>query len=236
MGSRIGFRKVLFWGIVFVALAHLSSADEWPWPEPVSFHSRGFSYVGVVFPPRSRNNATDQPICFFYAMGYPGTGWKADAKLMWKGPLVNRAMPQEAVLSMGGDLVTLNEYGHLGFENSVVIYSSQGKLVKAYSFDELVPATDAANVRHSVSSRYWNDQARYYFLDDPLRFYIVLSSNKVIGFQLADGQRRYGALSDFPELAKVTANQYANERSEVWRTSLRFSSVTDVLAAGEGHK
>jgi hypothetical protein len=87
-----------------------------------------------------------------------------------------------------------------------------------------------------VSSRYWNDQARYYFLDDPGRFYIVLPANKVIGFQLADGQHKYGSISDFPELSKVTANQNANERAEVWRTSLRFSSITDVLAAGEGRK
>src|SRR5260221_6855804 len=112
MGRRIRFRKFLVRGIVFVALAHFSSADEWSWPEPVSFHSRGFSYVAEVFPPKARNNATDQLIYFFYAMGYPGTGWKADAKLMWKGPLVNRAMPPEAVLSIGGDLVTLNEYMH----------------------------------------------------------------------------------------------------------------------------
>jgi hypothetical protein len=231
MATRIRLRRSLLWGIVFVALAHLSSADDWARSEPVSFHTRGFSYVAEVFPPKARHNATGKPVCYFYAIGYPGTDWKVDAKLVWKGPLVNPDMPYEAVLSMGGDLVTLNEYGHLGFENSVVIYSRQGKLVKAYSLDELIPAADVAGFERSVSSRYWNRKARYYFLSDPLRFYVVLPQDKVVRFQLSDGQHRYGAISDFPEIAKVTANPSANELVEVWRTSLRFSSVTDVLAA-----
>ena len=31
----------------------------------------------------------------------------------------------------------------------------------------------------------------------------------VLRFQLSDGQHRYGAIYDFPELAKITADQYA---------------------------
>jgi len=54
-----------------------------------------------------------------------------------------------------------------------------------------------------------------------------LPADKVIRFQLSDGQRKYGAISDFPELSKITANPYANERAEVWRTSLRFSSIAE---------
>ncbi len=236
MHKRISFRRPLLWGIAFVVFAHLSSADQWSWPEPSSFHARGFSYVAEVFPVKSRNNTTEKPICYFYAMGYPGTGWKVDATLVWKGALVNRQMAHEAVVSMDGDLVTLNEYGRLGFENSVVIYGRQGKLVKAYSFDELISSAEASGFERSTSSRWWNKDAKYYFLVNPGRFYIVLPADKVLRFQLSDGQHRYGAMSDFPELAKITANQYANERAEVWRTSLRFSSITDVLAAGEVHK
>src|SRR5258708_36981577 len=124
---NINFRRSLLWAIVLVASARLSSADDWAQSEPVSFHARGFSYVAEVFPAKARHNATEKPICYFYSMGYPGTEWKVDAKLVWKGPLVNPDMPYEAVLSTGGGLVTLNEYGHLGFENSVVIYGRQGK-------------------------------------------------------------------------------------------------------------
>jgi len=68
MHNNVSFRRYLLWGVALIALAHLSSADEWSWPEPASFHSRGFSYVAEIFPLKSRHNATEKPFCYFYAM------------------------------------------------------------------------------------------------------------------------------------------------------------------------
>ncbi len=183
-------------------------------PEPVSFHSRGFGYVAEIFPPRSRQNSTEKPLCYFYEVGYGGgTEWKIDAKLKWQAPLVNDSMPYQAVVSMQGRLVTLNEYITLGYKNSVAIYSLRGTLVKTYPLDILVPTADMAKIDTSISSRWWNENAKYYFLENSARLYI-------------------GLPTDFGDLRRVLAKgDNANEVTEIWMTSLRFSSITDVLAA-----
>ena len=110
-------------------------ADEWVAPAPVSFHSRGFGYVAEVFPPKSRQNSTEKPICYFYEVGFPGAEWKIDAKLKWKATLANDVMPYQAVVSMQGMLVTFDEHGAAGYKNAVAIYSKNGLLVRKYQLE-----------------------------------------------------------------------------------------------------
>jgi hypothetical protein len=131
---------------------------------------------------------------------------------------------------MNGDLVTLNDYGKLGYENAVVIYNHDGRLVRSYSFDDLGLAAEIARIDQSTSSRWWNKTARYYFVAQD--FYVVLSWGKVLKFSLGDGAMSSGVAKDFAELSQATRNAYANEEVGVWRTSLRFASITDVKAAG----
>ena len=109
-------------GFLVLCLSFSAAADDWGAPNPISFNSRGFGYVAEIFPPQSRQNSTQKPLCYFYEVGYPGgTAWKIDAKLKWKVPLGNDLMPYQAVVSMNGRLVTFNEYGTLGYKNAVAI-------------------------------------------------------------------------------------------------------------------
>ena len=219
----------------WVAWAGSAPADDWAWPMATGYCCRGFGYVAEIFPPRSRQNPTEKAMCFFYAMGYPGREeWRIDARLVWKGELVNAGayrMPYQAVVSMDGVLVTLNDYAKIGEANVVVIYDAGGKLVKSYPLDALVPKEDAGKFDSGLSGRWWNAEAKYYFLRDPARLYVALKWGRVVEFMLKDGAFRYGAPADFPGLAAVMKNPYANEQAEVWATSLRFSSITDVLEA-----
>ena len=213
-----------------------SWADNWPAPHPASFHSRGFVYVAEVFPPTSRQNPGEKPVCYFYQMGYPGTAWEITPNLKWMAELVNKQMPCEAVVSMDGHLVTLNEWANVGFHNAVVIYDLNGKLVKSYSLDELLTKDDVEKVERSKSSRYWNRGARYYFLRAPARLYILLSWHKALEFSLESGAFRYGNLSDFSDLAALVEKHSVNEEAEIWATSLRFSSITDVMNVKAHHE
>jgi hypothetical protein len=207
-------------------------ADDWGAPHPVSFHSRGFAYVAEIFPPASRQNPDKKPLCYFYEMGYPGTSWKIDAKLKWKAPLVNDLMPHQAVVSMEGRLVTLNEYGTLGHKNAVAIYSQSGLLVRTFQLEELIPAADMAKIETSESSRWWNKGAKYYFLEKPARLYVLLPWGNALEFFLDTGRFRYEPAARFSDLAKVLAKgNDTNEETGIWETSLRFSSVTDVVQA-----
>jgi hypothetical protein len=229
-------RNVTFLAVIFFAClipwhSHTSFADEWVWPEPTSFHSRGFGFVAEVFPPGSRQNPGKGPLCYFYEMGYPGTSWKIDAHLKWRAPLVNSRMPYQAVVSMEGQLVTLNDHGSVGFENAVAIYDRRGRLLKTYRLDELIPAGETGKFESSESSRWWNKAAKYYFIGDPEHLYIVLPWGKVLQFGLDKGDFHTGTPTDFAELSSVRKKPFANEEAEIWSISLRFSSITDVVEA-----
>jgi hypothetical protein len=230
------FRNLSFLGVIFFAcllpwLSYPSFADDWGWPEPASFHSRGFGFVAEIFPPGSRQNPGKSPLCYFYEMGYAGTDWKIDAHLKWRAPLVNSRMPYQAVVSMAGQLVTLNDHGSVGFDNAVAIYDRRGRLIKTYRLDDLIPAGETGRFESSISSRWWNNGAKYYFIGDPGHFYIVLPWGNVMQFGLVKGEFHSGAQADFAELSPVGKNLSANEETEIWSTNLRFSSITDVVEA-----
>ena len=223
-------RFIVVPGLLVVCLSFSTAADEWMAPAPVSFHSRGFGYVAEVFPPRSRQNPAEEPIGYFYELGYPGPTWKIDAKLKWKTRLANDLMPYQAVVSMQGRLVTFNEYGAVGYKNAVAIYSQSGSLVAKYQLDEFIPAADIGRIETSESSRWWTKGAKYYFLESPGRLYVVLSWGKIVEFNLDTGRHKYGPATEFSDLSKAMAKgNFSNEETEIWPTSLRFSSITDLV-------
>src|SRR5690349_2540847 len=111
-------RFFVFMALTSVFLSVRGIADDWASLEQVSFVSCGYSYVAEIFPPKSRQNPGDKPLCYFYEMGYPGTEWKIQPHLLWKAQLVNKQMPYQAVVSMDGFLVTLNDHGQVGYNNA----------------------------------------------------------------------------------------------------------------------
>jgi hypothetical protein len=206
-----------------VLVSSFAVADDWPRAHPRGWHGRGFENVVEVFPAKSRNNQSDRPLAYFYTMGYPGIDWKADAKLVWSGPLVNREAPYEAIVSMDGWLVTFDEWGNLGYDNAVVIYDPRGKLVKSWKLDDLLPE-DVRDRDRSISSRYWRKGASYAFDAKRKLLRIGFKPTGVLEIGLADGSHTY-------KPSGTLASASSNDMTEVWEVNLRFSSITDVLAA-----
>jgi hypothetical protein len=60
-----------------------------------------------------------------------------------------------------GELVTMNEHGKAGYENTVAIYDKKGHWVKSFHLDELITDEDDGQFSRSESSRWWNNKARY---------------------------------------------------------------------------
>ena len=210
------------------------SADDWMRPEPASFHSRGMQLVAEIFPPASRQNQGTHALCYFYELGYPGTRWDVTPTLKWKAELANEHMPVEAIVSQDGWLVTLNEWYGAGQAHSLVVYDPRGRLVADWSGDRLFadPALrKIARDRMSMSSVWWNQHATYYFTRQRVLF-VSVSADAVIRVDLAAGSYRVGLASAFLDYAVAAAD--ANALTEIWKTSLRFSSITDVLAARAG--
>lgn len=222
----------------WVLLASAAVADDVGWPEPASFHARGFGFVAEVFPPASRQNpASDRAFCYFYEVGYPGTRWDVHAKLIWKAPVVNGRMPVEGLVSMDGRLVTLNEWGAIGHAHAIVVYDRRGQLVADIHGDRVLSALGPeanAHVHPSDTTRWWNQDAKYYFSRDGsspgsyrmgARLYVRLNWPRVLVVNLETGEFKGGAPSDFPELTAIAGD--SNAATAVWKTSLRFSSMTD---------
>jgi hypothetical protein len=76
--------------------------------------------------------------------------------------------------------------------------------------------------------------AQYYFLKNPDRFYIVLKQGKAMEFALKNGALCYGASADLSAL--IEKEHFPSEEAEVWSTSLRFSSITDVVAVNASNQ
>ncbi len=207
---------------VWVAAAR---ADDWPLPGAISFESSGGHFVAEVFPPKSRHNPAERPVCFFYESAQPGGG--SSTRLAWRGPLANYEMPYEGVVSTNGWLVTLDEWANLGFDNSIAIYRPDGILVRTPRLDDLVRAADTSRFDHTISSRAWRAGARYFFVTTTNRFYVALPWGKAVEVSLADGAHRYADTTIFPDLAALLKLAGSNEEAHVTKTSLALTSLTD---------
>lgn len=77
-------------------------------------------------------------------------------------PLVNEVSPVDLAISDRGDyIVTLDNWHSMGYGDSVVvIYRSDGRVVRQFALDELVAESDIQHFAHSVSSIDWRDAYR----------------------------------------------------------------------------
>jgi hypothetical protein len=85
--------------------------------------------------------------------------------------------------------------------------------------------------RMSMPLIWWNEKAMYYFSRANTLF-IKVADGVVIRIDLSGGAYRVGPPSLFRDYAAVAADAAA--LTEVRKTSLRFSSITDTLAVHAG--
>ena len=218
--------------VVAASLAVLaaSPACDRPAPEPVAFTSRGFGFVAEVFPPGSRRNPGDRPRAFFYEVKHPGTGWSVDARRVWSAELPLATTPRAAIVSMDGHLVTLDE-DH-GTAHALAVFGRDGRLVRSFALEVLLGGPERDRATWSDCGVHWREGAVFYFTRPPdARLLVVRRDGEhVVEIALATGALRRGTARNFPALAALRSERFPSELAEVWATSLRFSSITDVQA------
>jgi hypothetical protein len=196
-------------------------ADDWPMAHPRGWFAQGMGTVAEVFPPQSRNNAGTKPVMFVYDIQSAGNWKTVTPKLLWKVELANREAPYEALVADGW-VITLDDWANLGYDHAVVIYDPKGKLVASKKLDDMLPA-DVANKDRSVSSRYWRRDAKYLIDLKGKQLHVMFKSGGYLRISLADGKHEYSATPP----TKLPAGS----ETAVWQLDLRFSSITDVIAA-----
>jgi TonB family protein len=83
----------------------------------------------------------------------------------WEFPLVNEISPVNALVSSSGDyVITLDNWHSVGYgDDVVVIYRSNGTLVKKVGLEDILTEGDIETLQHSISSIWWG---REHYIDE----------------------------------------------------------------------
>jgi len=202
-------------------------------PEPTGFHARGFGMAAEVFPAGSRQNPGDGPRVYMYEVAHPGLRWEVRATRRWTVELPWAPFPREALVSTEGHVVLLDDDFEANGAHALALVGAGGKPAGAYRLSQLFSEGELQAMDWSDCGIHWRNGASYWFLlDGAPRFYVVLGGELALELDLATGDLRRGAVEEFPRLQAVRATPWPNEEVEVWSTSLRFSSITDLVGGG----
>ena len=123
-------------------------------------------------------------------------------------PLVNEVSPVNAVVSADGKyVVTFDNWHRVGYgDDVVVIYQSDGKLVKKFGLADLFTESDIRSFVHTASSIWWGTG---HYIDDKNEILHLKAGPEEAGrevtIELATGQR-LGPMTDlFPKTKVVDA-------------------------------
>jgi hypothetical protein len=152
-----------------LALALVAQADEWPAPVVRDVFSRSRSYFVRVIPGSSFGDTV--------GFGSAAKGQYASAEfyrlekdrsyiLAATARLLNPVAPIEFLVTDRGLLFMLDNWHNVGYGKAVVLYSPEGKLIRAYELSDLFTRSEIDGFRHSVSSIWWRKSAGSYVRPD----------------------------------------------------------------------
>ncbi len=167
-GLNLAFVRWVLAFAAFCSFAHGSAiADSWSPPEKTVYVSANGQYRLTVVPRK-----IDSALEYFQAkvdnrtlpkrLGPSATlermvdgKWQA----AWSNVLVNEVSPVSALVSDDGSrVVTFDNWHSAGYgKDVVVIYGSDGSLVKSFALSQIVPAYFLDGFQRSVSSIWWQD-------------------------------------------------------------------------------
>ena len=157
---------------VFGALLCSASADTWELPKEKKYYSPNKKYYLKVTPKK-----LESQLAYFEdkVAGRENAGVRKQVKgnrakgtfsarradsgysKKWEFPLVNEVSPVSALVSNGGDyVVTFDNWHSIGYgDDVVVIYRSDGTLIKKLGLEDLLTEGDIGTLPRSTSSIEW---------------------------------------------------------------------------------
>ncbi len=170
MYQRLVFGIVLF----CLSLPALLLADDWPGAQLREAFSRNRQYFVRITPGESWGETwgfagekigTHAQAEFFREQ--PDNGYRRERTI----ELLNPVAPVDFFVSNNGDLVTLDNWHNRGYGEVLVLYHSDGKLVKAYKLSDLFAKPELDSFPQSVSSILWH-KGPIYIDEDQKIFYM----------------------------------------------------------------
>jgi TonB family protein len=171
--------------IALIATVRLG-ADSWSLPEPETFQSANGTWRLVITPKQLKgqleyftdkvagnpNAGASEGVPANVARGElfrktRGSTWQLGAR--WQ--LENDVAPVSALVANDGTVVTFDNWHSIGYgDDVVVIYRSDGMLIRKLGLADLLEEEDISQLRHSVSSIWWSGTHR---LDEEQRLLIL---------------------------------------------------------------
>jgi TonB family protein len=171
----------LFLALALLAAARLG-ADSWSLPDVETFHSADGRWRLVVTPKQLKGQleyfsdkvagnpdaGAVETVPANVARGElfrkaSGGTWQRVAR--WR--LVNAVAPVSALVANDGTVVTFDNWHSMGYgDDAVVIYRSDGTLIRKFGLADILEDEDILQLRRSVSSIWWSGTHR---LDDEKR-------------------------------------------------------------------
>ena len=165
-------------------------------------------------------------------------------KTSWTKPLANEVAPVDVLVANGGRaVITFDNWHSMGYgPNAIVLYDSQGNLIRKLGLEDLFPKWFVAAQPHSVSSIWWRGQPRISDDGAAALVPIKLPSNnensigsegptRDLAIRLSDGepvgladQRWKGALIQAASIARQICR---DEREEITKWNSPMSAPTE---------
>ena len=153
------------------------AADSWTWPE-----------LRDCFSDDRSHRLRIEPAVDWKKPGHcRATQFRGDTEL-WSRHLINDTAPVKVVVADSGDyVVTIDEWHKVG-TLPVVIYGSNGRLIRVHGLDSLGLEADYEHMTVTMSGAWWNENAVSFFGPEKERvFFIRLHWGKWISLDLRQG-------------------------------------------------
>jgi hypothetical protein len=168
--TRMQTTKVHVAGVLFAlwSVASLCGANSWPQLEWETFYSGNGRFAVTIVREQPEGAAewgpNNWPPVAFYSVDPNG-----QLNLVRELKLVNEVAPVAALVSDDGQyLATFNNRHSLGSgDDAIVIYRTDGELIRSLSLEDILTAKDIEVLRRSVSSRH--GRAEEHFIDEDLQ-------------------------------------------------------------------
>lgn len=159
----------LFIGVALIAALHspsLALGDSWAQPKPRIFSSKWGAWGFKVLEPKFLRDSVGE----LFRLDDNG-----NEIVVWRERLVN--VPHRVFVSNDGQrIVTIDTYGRLGSDHSIVVYDENGKVLLDGGVDKLLnPIESALFVQQSVSSFHWAKHCQFQFVEKQRRFQIAFN-------------------------------------------------------------
>jgi len=104
--------------------------------------------------------------------------------------LLNPVAPVEFFVANDGRLITLDNWHNTGYGTAVAVYTSDGKVTKAYTLADIFTAEEIEGFPHSVSSIHWHKGPAYINKDEKT-FYLMIKDGNDLVIGLETGRFAY---------------------------------------------